>query len=137
MSDFRWRAWFQRTSQPIFVLNRHRRIIFVNRAWQQLTGLALAEAKQIVCRPRRSAPEAWEELLGHVLRPPDEVVEGRAGRGRQRVPRFDPSRCWWDIDFLPFRDESGLLFILGRITLGAATAAADPAAVPEEALALR
>jgi DNA-binding NtrC family response regulator len=138
MSDIRWRTWlpFQRTAEPIFVLNRFRRVVFVNRAWERLTGVPLADARQITCRPRRSTSDAWEELLGQLLRPPDEVLEGRAGRSRQRVPRFDPARCCWDIDFLPFRDEGGVLFILGRITLGAA-AAASPTAVPEAALALR
>ncbi len=137
MNDFRWRAWFQRTSEPIFVLNRHRRIVFVNRAWERLTGIPVAAARQIVCRPRRAAAESWEELLGQTLRPPDAVTEGRPGHSRQRVPRFDPVRCWWDVDFLPFREESGLLFVLGRITTGAVLTAAGPVALPEGALALR
>ncbi len=134
----RWHSWppFQRTSEPIFVLNRHRRIVFVNRAWERLTGLAPKVARQIACRPRR-ASEAWEDLLGHLLRPPDEVLEGRPGHTRQRVPRFDPARCWWDIDFLPFRDEGGLLFILGRISTAAVATSAGPTTLPEGALALR
>jgi transcriptional regulator with AAA-type ATPase domain len=135
----RWRSWrpFQRAAEPIFVLNRHRRIVFVNVAWVQLTGVALAEARQIVCRSRHLSAETWADLLGKLLRPPDEVTEGRPGRTRQRVPRFDAARCWWDIDFLPFRDEAGLLFILGRITTGAAPAAPGSAALSEGALALR
>jgi DNA-binding NtrC family response regulator len=139
MSDIRWRTWlpFQRACEPIFVLNRFRRIVFVNHAWELLTGISLADARQISCRPRRGAADAWDELLGQLLRPPDEVVDGRAGHCRRRVPRFDPARCWWDIDFLPFRDESGLLFIVGRITLGSAALASCPAALPDAVLALR
>src|SRR2546427_576338 len=114
MNDLRWRSWlpFQRATEPIFVLNRHRRVVFVNRAWEQLTGIPLAEARQITCRPRRQVPEAWEDLIGQVLRPPDTVLEGQAAHARNQVPRFDPARRWWDIDFLPFRDADGLLFIL-------------------------
>jgi transcriptional regulator with PAS, ATPase and Fis domain len=135
----RWRSWrpFQRAAEPIFVFNRHGRIVFVNSAWQQLTGLPLAEARQITCRPRRAVPDSWEALLGEVLRPPDEVSEGRPAHVRRPVPRFDPARRWWDIDFLPFRDAGGLLFIIGRITTSAALTAAGPAALPEGALALR
>jgi transcriptional regulator with AAA-type ATPase domain len=135
----RWKSWrpFQRAAEPIFVLNRHRRIVFVNRAWEQLTGLPIAEARQITCRPGRRLSGDWEDLLRQVLRPPDEVLDGAAGRTRKRVPRFDPARCWWDIDFLPFRDESGLLFIVGRITLSAVLTGAGPASLPEGALALR
>jgi transcriptional regulator with AAA-type ATPase domain len=135
----RWGSWrpFQRAAEPIFVLNRHRRIVFVNSAWELLTGVALAEARQIVCRPRRPNAETWEDRLGQLLRPPDEVTEGRPGQTRQRVPRFDPSRCWWDVDFLPFRDESGLLFVLGRITTRPALTATGSVALPEAALDLR
>jgi transcriptional regulator with AAA-type ATPase domain len=138
MDVIRWHSWppFQRASDPLFVINRHRRIVFVNRAWERLTGIAIAQARQIACRPRR-APETWEDLLGHLLRPPDEVLEGRPGHARQRVPRFDPARCWWDIDFLPFRDESGLLFILGRICTAPVATSAGPTTLPESALALR
>ena len=94
MNDLRWRSWgpFQRAAEPIFVLNRHRRIVFVNRAWEQLTGVPLAEARQITCRPRRHLPDAWEELLGQLLRPPDEVLDGQPGHARKDVPRFDPAR---------------------------------------------
>jgi transcriptional regulator with AAA-type ATPase domain len=139
MNDLRWRSWapFQRASEPIFVLNRYRRIVFVNRAWEQLTGLPLAEARQITCRPRRHASDVWEELLGQLLRPPDEVLDGEPGHTRKMVPRFDPARRAWDIDFLPFRSDDGLLLILGRITTSAALAAAGPVALPESTLALR
>ncbi|MFI5336836.1 MAG: PAS domain-containing protein [Opitutales bacterium] len=139
MSTIRWRTWdpFQRTSEPIFVLNRFRRIVFVNRAWERLTGIPLAEARQIDCRPHRPANDKWEALLGQLLRPPEEVLDGRAGHVRRQVPRFDPARRWWEIDFLPFRDDGGLLFILGRIRPTPAPATAGPAALPEGALALR
>jgi len=139
MSDIRWRTWdpFQRTSEPIFVLNRFRRIVFVNRAWERLTGIPLAEARQIDCRPHRPVLEQWESLLGQILRPPEEVLEGRAGHVRRQVPRFDPARRWWEIDFLPFRDEERMLFIIGCIRPTPAPTTASTAAVPEKALALR
>jgi two-component system NtrC family response regulator len=135
----RWKSWrpLQRASEPIFILNRHRRIVFVNSAWERLTGVALAEARQIVCRTRGLSDDSWQDLLGQLLRPPEEVTEGRAGQTRRRVPRFDPARCWWDIDFLPFRDENGLLFVLGRITTGAVLTASGPVTLPEGALSLR
>jgi transcriptional regulator with AAA-type ATPase domain len=138
MSDIRWRTWlpFQRAADPIFVLNRFRRIVFVNHAWERLTGLPIAEARQITCRPHRPT-DSWEGLLSQLLRPPDEVTEGRPVHVRRPVPRFDPARRWWEIDFLPFRDEGGLLFVIGRITTTAAPTAAGPVALPEGALALR
>src|SRR5262249_54556924 len=41
------------------------------------------------------------------------------------------------VDFLPFRDDAGLLFVVGRITPGSVLAATGPVALPEAALALR
>ncbi len=65
------------------------------------------------------------------------MTEGRPGHVRRQVPRFDPARRWWEVDFLPFRDPDGLLFVVGRITTGPAPTAAGPVALPEGALALR
>src|SRR6516225_539529 len=70
--------------------------------------------------------------------PPDETIRWRSWRPFQRAaePIFVLNRHR-RIDFLPFRDEAGLLFILGRITTGAAPAAPGSAALSEGALALR
>src|SRR5215471_8802439 len=85
-ATIRWRSWrpFQRAAEPIFVLNRHRRIVFVNAAWERLTGIAPDRARQIICRTRRIKDETWEDLLGQLLRPPAEVLDGHSGRTRQR-----------------------------------------------------
>ena len=45
----RWQAFFQRCDEPLFFLNRRRRVLFVNRAWEALTGLSAAEAHNLVC----------------------------------------------------------------------------------------
>ena len=50
--EFRWQALFQQAREPVFVLNRRRRILFVNHAWENLTRVSAAEARGLVC-PRR------------------------------------------------------------------------------------
>src|SRR2546421_2727810 len=55
---FRWPALFQRSVDPVFVLNRRRQIQFVNRAWEALTGLAAREVHQRICRRQRDASPA-------------------------------------------------------------------------------
>jgi hypothetical protein len=134
---FRWRAWFQRSADPLFVLSRTRRVLFVNRAWQELTGVPLDRARQLALRRKRpvSADAEWETILEHVLRPPDEVLDGRPGRVRRAVPRAAPERRWWEIDFLPFRGDAGVLFVLGRVIPTVVTDAPSP--LPPGALALR
>lgn len=138
MSDLRWRAWFQRSREPVFVLRRSRRLVFVNAAWEALTGVSAERARQLACRRRRAAPDdPWETLLEWALCPPDEVLAGHAAHVRRRVPHFDPARRWWDIDFLPLGGEDGPLMIVGRIVPAGAVVEAAAVAVPEAALELR
>jgi transcriptional regulator with AAA-type ATPase domain len=131
--EFRWQALFQRSRDAVFVLNRRRRFLFVNRAWEQLTGLTAAEARGLACRRRALLPQDPLDLVIRTLCcPPPEVLKGRPGRDRRLIPRLpddglpsrshEAARCW-DIDFLPLRDDGGTLCILGRI---------EPVSIPSE-----
>src|ERR1700687_2361000 len=75
---FRWQALFHKTTEPLFLLNRQRRLLFVNRAWEALTGLTLVEVKGQVCRrrPRGILAERVEIILG-AMAPPPEVDRGQ------------------------------------------------------------
>jgi transcriptional regulator of acetoin/glycerol metabolism len=138
MNTFRWRACFQGSTEPIFILNRHRRILFVNHAWEQLTGIAAVEARHIACRRRRVSPDdEWDVLLAHALRPPDEVLQGQTAQVRRLVPHPDPARRCWEVDYLPFCDESGLHFLVGRIIIRTPTHPTGPSVLPQTVLALR
>src|SRR5947207_315889 len=99
-ADFRWQALFQHAGEPLFLLNRRRRILFVNKAWELLTGLPAALARGQVCRRRaRAAGDPADVVIRSLCCPPPEVLEGRPGRVRRPAPaRKD---VWWDIDFLP------------------------------------
>jgi transcriptional regulator with AAA-type ATPase domain len=140
--DFRWQGFFQRSTDPLFLLNRRRRLLFVNRAWESLTGLSAAQARSIICR--RSQPAApgdpAEEVLAHALCPPPEVMRGTTAKMRRFVPADalnpGPAR-WWDLEFLPLRDGDTLRGILGRITPLPAAAAPDEHPLPEKIVALR
>jgi DNA-binding NtrC family response regulator len=112
---FRWQALFQQVNEPLFVLNRERRLLFVNRAWEALTGVPAAEARGWVCTERGTA-------VGRALAPPLEVLEGKPGRARRRLPNVAAGASpWWDVEFFPLRGLDGLLCIVGKIT-GAALA---------------
>jgi PAS domain S-box-containing protein len=114
MSDtFRWQALFQRVCEPVFVLNRYRRILFVNRAWEELTGVTATEARGLSCTRRGKASDDKCAMVTRALWPPPEVVHGRPAQVRRQ---FGLSSVWWDIDFLPLRDDDGMLCILCRVT---------------------
>src|SRR5947209_4972402 len=107
--EFRWQALFQRTREPLFLLNRQRRILFVNRAWEELTGLPAAEARgRRVGHRRKPATLPLGEALAHALAPPAEVLQGQPGKARRLAPGA-AGRRWWDVEFFPLRGDAGLL----------------------------
>src|SRR5262249_6514661 len=117
--NFRWQALFQRCAEPLFVLDRQRRLLFVNHAWETLTGIAAEQAHVLVCRRPRPATidDPPEEVLAHALTPPPEVLRGAGGRVRGLLPGRQLALRWWEVEFLPLRPEGeqGGYFILGRI----------------------
>jgi transcriptional regulator with AAA-type ATPase domain len=135
--EFRWQAFFQRTRDPLFLLNRQRRLLFVNRAWEELTGLPAARARGLVCSRRRPASPAPEDDVTRALCPPPEVLRGQGARVRRCLPRAEGGRHCWDVDFLPFRDGDGTLGILGKITPAPGGEEVGPAGLPDKVVALR
>jgi transcriptional regulator with PAS, ATPase and Fis domain len=137
-TDFRWQAFFQRAREPFFLLNRQRRILFVNRAWEELAGLSAVEARGLQC-PRRSAlpQDPWDVVIRAVCCPPPEVLQGKPGRTRRLVPRPDATPRWWDVEFFPLHDQAGLLCVLGKITVLPVEESDSHPPLPEKLMALR
>lgn len=134
--SFRWQGLFQQAAEPIFLLNQQRRILTVNTAWEQLTGLKGQEARGLACTRRQQADANLGPLL-LALSPPAEVMEGRVGRVRRRIPAGKMPQRWWDIDFFPFQDGRGRLRVLAKIIAVAVEENVAPVPVPEKLLALR
>lgn len=131
-SDFSSRALFQRAQDAIFVLNRHRRIRFVNAAFEQLTEQKSEDLYGMLCTRRRSAP-----LLAQTLAPPPECFGGQLGQVRRSAPPARVGPPWWDIWFLPLASAEGPLGIVGRIRVVGARSQAPPRALPDPLAALR
>src|SRR5262249_61766502 len=53
LEEFRWEAFFQRAREPLFLLNRRCRLLFVNEAWERLTGMLCPAARGLSCPPSR------------------------------------------------------------------------------------
>ena len=132
LDSFRWQSFFQHSAQPVFLLNRRRRLLFANRAWEACTGLTLAEVRGRVCRRRSSVEDREEAVLG-ACAPPADALAGRACQVRRRLP--GPSG-WWEIQYQPLLSESGLLGILGVVRVLSAPGAAPPP-LPDKLMALR
>jgi len=111
----RWQALFQRADDPLFVLNRRRTILFVNRAWEKLTRMSASEARRLVCRRRRpvTLADTPQDILSYLLCPPPEAMQGETTQVRRLLPGGSTPQ-WWDVEFTPLR-EKGRLRLLGRI----------------------
>jgi hypothetical protein len=136
--EFRWQALFRRAREPFFLLNRRRRILFVNRAWEELTGLSAAQARGLPCVRRPSLPQdPWDVVIRAACCPPPEVLEGKPGRARRLVPGVHSTPRWWDLEFFPLREQEGLLCILGKITPVVGDQGVTRPPLPEKLVALR
>jgi arginine utilization regulatory protein len=130
---FRWQGFFQHAAQPMFLVNRRRRVLFVNRAWEACTGLKLAEVRGRSCRRRSAAALEKEDAILSVCAPPADALAGRLCQARRRA---HASADWWEIQFVPIAGADGLLGILGIIRVLPAPGEA-PAALPDKLMALR
>jgi hypothetical protein len=143
--DFRWQALFQHARDPLYLLNRQYRILFVNRAWEDLTDLPAITARGLTCLRRASIPQdPWDVVIRAICCPPPEVLKGKTGRVRRlvpgiprpREPRPTPAR-WWDIEFFPLHDKKGRLRVLGKITPLPLNEPIRTPPLPEKLMALR
>jgi hypothetical protein len=125
-AEFRWQAFFQQAGEPLFLLDRRGRLLFVNAAWEALTGVSAAQAGGLACTRRRppTGPDRLE-TLAFLLHAPAEARRGRPGHARRSVVGMAPPG-YWDLEFSPLADGQLLAGILGRIR----TAAPGPAAIP-------
>jgi DNA-binding NtrC family response regulator len=132
----RWQALFQRADDPVFLLNRQRRFLFVNQAWERWTGVSAAEARGLACLRRAiGIHDPWDVIIRVLCCPPPEVLEGKPGRVRRLLPNQNAGRAWWDLSFLPLREAGDLLCILGRITAPAGDPTAGGRTAPADSLA--
>src|SRR5579871_1615340 len=75
------RALFERSVEPVFILNNRRRLRYANPAWEKLVRQSLEDAYNLHCvRDRRASP------LAQALSPPAEVMAGKIGQTRRAAP---------------------------------------------------
>jgi DNA-binding NtrC family response regulator len=132
---FRWRAFFQHCREPLFVLNRRRRVLYANPAWEQLTGQSAANARGLTCTRRATGDPLAP--LARTLCPPPDVLQGQSARVQRPVPGAAAGPPWWEIEFVPLLGESRLLGILGKIRPGIPVAAGPSHRMAESSAALR
>jgi transcriptional regulator with PAS, ATPase and Fis domain len=131
--ELRWQSYLRHAREPLFLLGRHRRLLFANRAWEEATGLTLAAVRGRQCRPNRGRAHDPQEAALAVFAPPAEALAGQTCRTRRRATA--PAGNWWQLDFFPLLGGQGLLGVLGKITVVPMPAVL--AQLPDRLMALR
>ncbi|MFN4257670.1 MAG: sigma 54-interacting transcriptional regulator [Gemmataceae bacterium] len=114
-SSFHWQALLQDAREALFFLNRRRRIVYVNPAWEALTGLNGAAARGRLCQRRGSDGPGWWPMVARAIAPPPEALHGQIVQVRRTLRHPDGRQWAWDIDFIPFPSADSMVGILGRI----------------------
>lgn len=131
-AGFGWRAFFQQSTTPVFVLGKSKRLRYANPAWEKLTGVKLDEALGMVCSARRTSTP-----LAAALAPTPEALAGRPDRARRSGPPHRSGPPWWDVTFAPLRGEDGLFGIVGFVTIVGEPVPAAARRIPASVAALR
>src|SRR5690606_19155640 len=129
-------ALLQQAREPVFVLDGQHRLLFVNRAWEALTGYEAAEVVGLECVPAGAPGDREAEAAARVrsFAPPAEALAGRPVGGMTLIVRRGGERLWRRVEFWPYHDERhGLIGLLGLVR----PAEAPPHAVDSESHRLR
>ncbi|HUR55599.1 MAG TPA: sigma 54-interacting transcriptional regulator [Gemmataceae bacterium] len=131
-SSLPWRAFFRESRTPIFVLGKGKRLRFANAAWEQLTGVKLADALGLVCSTRRHSTP-----LAAALAPTPDALAGTPGTVRRPAPPLRTGPPWWDVSFTPLAGDDGLLGLVGSIAVVGEPVPAAARKIPANVTVLR
>lgn len=131
-ASFAWRAFFQQSRTPVFVLGKGRRLRFANAAWEQIAGTRLADAQGLVCSTHRHS-----SALAAAMAPTPEALAGKTDRSRRAAPQHRTGPPWWDVTFVPLAGDDGFLGIVGFIEVVGEAGPAATRKIPPAANALR
>ncbi|HEX4607779.1 MAG TPA: sigma 54-interacting transcriptional regulator [Urbifossiella sp.] len=129
---FTWRSFFHRSTTPVFVLGKNRRLRYANPAWERLAGVTLAESLGLVCSARRHATP-----LAAALAPTPDALAGRPDAARRPAPPNRTGPPWWDITFVPLAAADGLHGIVGSVRVVGEPVRAAARVIPAAVAAVR
>jgi transcriptional regulator with PAS, ATPase and Fis domain len=128
-------ALFRRAREPVFVLDADRRLVYVNPAWEALTGYASDDVMSVECRPHGPTRDGDLQGLGGSFCPPPESLDGgQPSGGTTLIVHRDGGRHWRRVEFWPYHDDRGALIGLLGVVRGPDAA---PHAPDSESLRLR
>ena len=112
VSGVRFDQLLRQVREPAFWLTADLKLIWVNRAWEDLTGHPAASVAGLICRAH--GPTRGGDLpgLGGSFYPPPEAIAGRPAGARTLIVHASGERRWRRVEYWPFHHEGGRLFAL-------------------------
>ncbi|QEH36028.1 Nitrogen assimilation regulatory protein [Aquisphaera giovannonii] len=126
-SAFRPEQLWQQAREPMFWLDPALRIVWVNRAWEALTGQSAEAVIGRTCGAHGPDRGGDPIELAASLSPPPEALAGAPAGTTALVPIAGGEPTWRRLEFWPFRDQQGATLGL----LGQVRPAEEAASVPE------
>jgi DNA-binding NtrC family response regulator len=125
VSGIRLDQLLQQACEPAFWLSADLRLIWVNHAWEELTGHSAESAIGLVCRAHGPNKSGDLESLGGSFFPPHEVLAGQPSGIRTLVVHSSGERRWRRVEFWPFHNQKNdISAIFGIVRLVDDTAVA-------------
>src|SRR3954454_14696534 len=84
----------QQAREPVFLIDGDRRLVYVNRAWEDLTGFSSEEVAGGECGPRGRSRAGDLDGLGASFCPPPEALAGQAAGGPTLIVHASGERLW-------------------------------------------
>lgn len=103
---------WKNTREAVFVLNGERRLTYVNRAWEELTGYDAGAVLGLACHGQVSPDAGDTSGLAASFCPPPEAMDGRPAGGLTLIVHAAGERLWRRVEFWPYHDDKGRLLCL-------------------------
>jgi PAS domain S-box-containing protein len=102
-------AFLQQAREPVFLLSPDRRILVVNKAWEELTGHSAHQVLGLECRAHGPTRPGNLDDLGGSFSPPPEAMAGQPAGSKTLIVHADGEHRWRRVEFWPFHDAQGVL----------------------------
>jgi DNA-binding NtrC family response regulator len=118
---------WQSAIEPTFWLDSELRFVWVNQAWETLTGHASQSVVGLVSHAHTPTRPDDPADLAASFHPPPESIAGEPSGTMALIFHADGQRIWRRVEFWPFRDQHDSMIGL----LGVVRRPADPPSVPD------
>ncbi len=107
---------WQRAREPIFWLDPALKLVWVNRAWEELTGHASESVVGLTCQAHGPTRAGDATDLAASFHPPPEAIAGQPAGSPTLIYHAAGEPLWRRVEFWPFRDEHDqLIGLLGTV----------------------